>query len=86
VVLIGLVLGLRGRTRDVEYNGVEVEARRWIGEHTTFIAKALLHERGSEPFDCRTSALWDFKGRDRPARRVPGRLTYPQVFCSSSFR
>jgi hypothetical protein len=44
VVLIGLVRGLRRRTRAVEHNGVEVEARRWVGdrinEHVDVLAEA----------------------------------------------
>ncbi len=44
VVLIGLVLGLWGRTRTVEHHDLEAEARRWIGdridEHINVLAEA----------------------------------------------
>jgi hypothetical protein len=44
VVLVGLVRGLRRRTRGVEHNGVEAEARRWVGdrinEHVDVLAEA----------------------------------------------
>ena len=44
VVMVGLVLGLRGRTRILERHCLEAEARRWIGdridEYVNVLAKA----------------------------------------------
>jgi hypothetical protein len=80
VVLIGLVRGLR-RTRVVEHNGVEVEARRWVGdrlnEHVDVLAEAYSEasphaEHDELPSDFAAARARLGRLRCRPRRRGPG--------------